>query len=68
MAKINVEDVVGIYDEKTRELLCRKCWGGQPHTALSEENSKNLLLQEDVDKSDDLYYCDICGENVVVVD
>jgi len=56
MAMYKPEEIIGIWVNE--ELLCIDC--------CNFDNAKqdDLLLTLDVEKSDDLYFCDKCGKRI----
>lgn len=55
MARINPDDVVAVYQGPT--LYCSGC---VDISTLDELESDQIFTQDDIDASDDLFFCDQC--------
>jgi len=60
MSKINCDDVKGIY---VGEQLF--CVDHAPDGALDSADLEDLLLDKDIESSEDYYFCDECGERIL---
>lgn len=56
MGIVERSEVLGIYDGG--RVFCSEC--------LDEEdmNIKNIITQDDIEKREEFYFCDVCGEGL----
>ena len=56
MGVVKQEDLAGAWIEPDGELVCVDC--------LKEHEVSEVLTQDQVDESEDFYFCDHCGETI----
>jgi hypothetical protein len=58
MARISLDNVFGVYVDG--KLFCMECFDGN----LRQVEGKDIITEKDVEDSDDLFICDVCGKTL----